>query len=951
MKKYIKNIFIMLVSIFSFIMFSNNDIKAMEYLYQDGNVSNDYNKVKVYSFNYAYITRFTSDTNYYNGVKIKDNNQLLDDVNFYSGSKININYDHYDKLLVEDDDSVRIYKYSLLREDFYSLYKLFDNEKGSFELEEEGIYKIVYVFEDVEKYTNYIFIKKDFHKMEITLDEKYNEVSPTLKLSFNLTIDDGYNLVKNRYYYAFGNSLSDKLNFKEITNMFTSEEIENDNYNNISEKVVVDIASNINGVKRLFIKCIREYDKYEQIVYSEEVDIVNKVLGTIAIIDDNGNTLSDDQFYRSGDTIKFSVKFNVFVKYTNLECFSYGNNTSFSISDSVNEVDRFTFEYLVGDKDLENINIVLRTKGKSGFYALYNDIEIPIELSYSFKAIRDEKAPEILLNITDDNKQIKAVQDIDFTVKESYLSKIYYYVKKCDNVIKDRCSELFDDSKATKIEGSYAANGEYRVNRRVGIFPEERFNEVALAIFVKAVDKIGNETVEVFYYPNEYIVDNVIYDDGINPIVYNEIEDGASFSIVNEESLKINKVLYTIWSDSFENSNECILEDNEFKCASFSGFPFSFEIIVYIEDIYGNEEFYEGNLKYYPLKEETLINGYKFVQVDASKNDYEFTTDVYNTTYDETKKVYFNGEMLKKIEELLSFNIMSITEKKVYFVLKANEKEIVLNDNVTTELSFPMLLEMYGKLKDYEKYAKCSISGNNCDIETFIVYQYKIMENYSQTRKIRVLMKDNTNKYSVEGFVDTIKVGVNENFVDYDFEYVNSLNNKIQKENIDETIEILFNEVRVQNVDTSKVGTYTITRTFISSGVGSYPISYTINVVDEVAPTIKLKTNKNYVMKAGSQLEEIESWVIVNDNYDTNLKIKYSIEPELDINTPGSYVVSIWAVDSYGNESIRVTRTIVVKDKGLSKTTYFVLVGIIAVSLGIIVTFIIIEKKKQKKPN
>ena len=96
-----------------------------------------------------------------------------------------------------------------------------------------------------------------------------------------------------------------------------------------------------------------------------------------------------------------------------------------------------------------------------------------------------------------------------------------------------------------------------------------------------------------------------------------------------------------------------------------------------------------------------------------------------------------------------------------------------------------------------EEYAKCAISGNNCDIETFIVYTYKVMGKYDQTRKIRVLMKDNTNKYIIEGFIDTIKVEVNESFVDYDFGYVNSLNSVIQNENITESVKILFNGVSV----------------------------------------------------------------------------------------------------------------------------------------------------------
>lgn len=965
MKKFLKDFFLIVVSLFFFVIYTNNSLSAAEYFYESGTVSREYEKVKVYSFKYDYITKFNAAGNYLNGKKVVDGGTSLENVNFYSASRITISYDHYNNILpwVADNDSFQIFKYNESRENFLTLYRSFDNSKGEYtldgEVDKEGLYKFAYVLDNNVKYVDYVYLYKNFQKMKIDFGNRYENVSPALKITFDFEMEDPYSLNKNKYFYAYGDNVPDDSKFKEITNLFTSAEMGMLTFYRFLKTVTVDIDPNISGETRLFIKCIRSSDGYEQVV-NKKINVVNQVQGSIVIIDDDGNELSDSdyQYYKTGDTIKFLVKLNIPVLVKNLQYSSSGNDMNFDIPDSDSEVKEFTFSHIVTDKEYF-IVISLKTKDKDSFYAIYNETEIPVIVKSDFRALVDDDHPKIVLSTSDDNKKIKSSQNVNFVVKDDLaLSKVYYYIKACDNVVKDNagkdvCADLFDESKATIIEKAYsfALNGELSINKGIGLLPEEKFNEVALAIFVKAVDLAGNETVETFYNHEEYVVDNVIYEDGVNPIVYNDIENGASFSIADEESLKLKKVMYSIrtLSSTDKENVECVLEDGSYKCASFSGFAFNFEIDVYIVDEYGNSETYLANLKYYPVKDDTSIGGYTFTQVDFSENGYEFTADVYNTTYDETKKIHFNELLLNKLEELLGLNSMDITEKNIFLVLNVGDEEIVLNDNITDSLSFPTLLEIYAMLVNKEGYVKCAISGNNCDIETFIVYTYKVMEKYDQARKIRVLMKDNTNKYIIEGFVDTIKVGVNESFVDYDFGYVNNLNTVIQKENITESIKILFNGVNVEKLDTSKVGTYTITRMFVSSGVGSYPLSYTVNVVDEIAPTIELKTNKDYVMKVGSKLEDIENWVTVSDNYDTNLKIKYSIEPELDVNTPGSYVVSIWAVDSSGNESTRVTRTIVVKSKGLSKNTYFVLAGVIAVAAAIITTFILIEKKKQKK--
>lgn len=104
--------------------------------------------------------------------------------------------------------------------------------------------------------------------------------------------------------------------------------------------------------------------------------------------------------------------------------------------------------------------------------------------------------------------------------------------------------------------------------------------------------------------------------------------------------------------------------------------------------------------------------------------------------------------------------------------------------------------------------------------------------------------------------------------------------------------------VEDESIDTTKVGKQEITFHFINEENLKVPYTFTITVMDNTPPTIRLGRNysvpKNY---EGS----IEEDIFCGDNYDDNPSC--TIEGEYDVTTVGSYALTYVAKDSNENET------------------------------------------------
>lgn len=119
------------------------------------------------------------------------------------------------------------------------------------------------------------------------------------------------------------------------------------------------------------------------------------------------------------------------------------------------------------------------------------------------------------------------------------------------------------------------------------------------------------------------------------------------------------------------------------------------------------------------------------------------------------------------------------------------------------------------------------------------------------------------------------------------------------------------------DVDTTRIGTYHVTYTYVA-GMNQIKTLYrTVNVVDNDAPTIKLLGSNVYTMLVNDSYNE--AGVIVLDNSNEELLENVVIENNVDVTTPGVYSIKYSVSDNSGNQAVAY-RTVVVKYSYSSST-------------------------------
>jgi surface protein len=111
------------------------------------------------------------------------------------------------------------------------------------------------------------------------------------------------------------------------------------------------------------------------------------------------------------------------------------------------------------------------------------------------------------------------------------------------------------------------------------------------------------------------------------------------------------------------------------------------------------------------------------------------------------------------------------------------------------------------------------------------------------------------------------------------------------------------------SVDTSTVGTYTLTYSATDTAGNTAEANRTVSVTDQTIPAIIL--NGSNVVKITKGDSFADPGAIVSDNVDANRTITGT--GAVDTTTPGTYVLTYEAQDAAGNEASSVTRTIIVR--------------------------------------
>ena len=115
------------------------------------------------------------------------------------------------------------------------------------------------------------------------------------------------------------------------------------------------------------------------------------------------------------------------------------------------------------------------------------------------------------------------------------------------------------------------------------------------------------------------------------------------------------------------------------------------------------------------------------------------------------------------------------------------------------------------------------------------------------------------------------------------------------------------------NVDTTIVGSYTLTYSATDAAGNSANSERIVNVTDQTAPTIALEGDSTIVIAHGSSY--IDAGAAVTDNVDSDLTAV--VTGSVDTSTIGNYTLTYSATDSTGNSATSIIRTIeVVENTG-----------------------------------
>lgn len=112
--------------------------------------------------------------------------------------------------------------------------------------------------------------------------------------------------------------------------------------------------------------------------------------------------------------------------------------------------------------------------------------------------------------------------------------------------------------------------------------------------------------------------------------------------------------------------------------------------------------------------------------------------------------------------------------------------------------------------------------------------------------------------------------------------------------------------------NTSVLGEYIITYNAEINGVHAEEVTRTVTVVDTTAPIIVFNPFDDFNHELGVPYLDLS--ITVTDNYDDSEDITVIRNGNIDVNTLGEYELSYYAIDSNGNQSETITKTVTVME-------------------------------------
>ena len=424
----------------------------------------------------------------------------------------------------------------------------------------------------------------------------------------------------------------------------------------------------------------------------------------------------------------------------------------------------------------------------------------------------------------------------------------------------------------------------------------------------------GYKTVKVDKQPNEISYDHLV----TNAIKFEAIDD--NLSPIEDIFIEISG---TRLETQYINIPVDYLINNIYDDLPLLG---EYEVNVRVKDVAGNisnnrrtiYNYMEGPAETKSLtvalgEESTIINYQTDLFIDGRKK----VMTIYNDSENYSKIVDANVEsMYEALFAVYLFNNSSVSKVK-YQVDEGIAAIISIYG--TKKILIPPVDPKTSDCSESMVYLACNYSITlklMVEIDGIIV-----------TQSIDIELVDITPKTAKLIDINYMNIDFGVNFELTEVEFKDFWGNNIENAKVENIIR--YGEQVVDEIDTNRLGTYTITTMAVDeNGIYSFPLVRNIVIVDNVAPEIDLIGEEYVTVKKGNRYEDQGSLVI--DNVDGEIRV-YSSD-EIDFNKVGKYIISYYYEDSSGNMSEVITRTIIVK----YDYTKIVLIGVgIIAILGI----------------
>ena len=218
-----------------------------------------------------------------------------------------------------------------------------------------------------------------------------------------------------------------------------------------------------------------------------------------------------------------------------------------------------------------------------------------------------------------------------------------------------------------------------------------------------------------------------------------------------------------------------------------------------------------------------------------------------------------------------------------------------INVNVNSKFDDPGIILKYRGKKVKEYKGEKNIDFSNLGT---VFIKYKI-NNSIFTRKVNVM--------DLEGPKITLN-GPSEYDLEYKEEYEEFGYKAIDNYDGDVSDKVIVRG----NVDSNKLSKYEITYKVFDKTANKTIVKRTINVVDNIEPTIEFNNNINRYSILNKSIDLNDYKAI--DNYDGDVTDQVNIDGNVDFNKTGNYVLKYSVKDSNGNESV-VNRKVNVQEK------------------------------------